>query len=53
MTCYGFILVDEISEKDVYDFLRKGLMRDYDDVIPVRGPKEFWLICGPLDDTTI
>lgn len=38
---FGFILVDEIGEAEVYDFLRKALMQDYDDVIPVRGPREF------------
>lgn len=38
---FGFVLADEVSEKDVYDFLRQALMQDYDDVIPVRGPKNF------------
>lgn len=38
---FGFVLIDEISEKDVYDFLRQALMQDYDDIIPVRGPSNF------------
>lgn len=38
---FGFVIVDEVSEKDVYDFLREALMQDYDDIIPVRGPKNF------------
>jgi uncharacterized protein DUF5680 len=38
---FGFILADEIGEAEVYDFLRKALMQDYDNVIPVRGPREF------------
>ena len=35
------MLDENISEKDVYDFLRKALMQEYDDVIPVRGPAKF------------
>ena len=38
---FGFVLADDVSEKDVYDFLCKALMQDYDDVIPVRGPTKF------------
>ncbi len=38
---FGFIIDDEANEKDVYDFLREALMQEYDDIIPVRGPKEF------------
>ena len=38
---FGFVLYEKISEKDVYDFLRKALMQEYDDVIPVRGPSHF------------
>lgn len=38
---FGFVLDENISEKDVYDFLRLALMQEYDDVIPVRGPKHF------------
>jgi hypothetical protein len=38
---FGFILDDNVGEKDVYDFLRQALMQDYDDVIPIRGPKNF------------
>lgn len=38
---FGFVLDEKVSEKDVYDFLRKALMQEYDDVIPVRGPAKF------------
>lgn len=38
---FGFVLDEKISEKDVYDFLRKALLQEYDDVIPVRGPSNF------------
>ena len=38
---FGFVLDKSVSEKDVYDFLRKALMQEYDDVIPVRGPGKF------------
>ena len=38
---FGFILADDVSEKDVYDFLRKALMQDYDGVIPLPGPPKF------------
>lgn len=38
---FGFILDEKVSEKDVYDFLRKALMQEYDDAIPVRGPSNF------------
>lgn len=38
---FGFVLDPAISERDVYDFLRKALMQEYDNVIPVRGPNTF------------
>lgn len=38
---FGFVLDDKVGEKDVYDFLRKALMQEYDNVIPVRGPSNF------------
>lgn len=39
---FGFVLDENISEKEVYDFLRLALMQEYgDDVIPVRGPSYF------------
>lgn len=38
---FGFVLDEKVGEKDVYDFLRKALMQEYDDVIPVRGPSNF------------
>lgn len=38
---FGFVLDENISEKDVYDFLRQALMQEYDDIIPVRGPKNY------------
>lgn len=41
MNYYGYVLNPTISEKDVYDFLRKALMKEYSDIIPVRGPQNF------------
>lgn len=38
---FGFVLDENISEKDVYDFLRRALMQEYNDIIPVRGPAKF------------
>ena len=38
---FGFVIDEKVSEKDVYDFLRKALMQKYDNVIPVRGPSNF------------
>ena len=38
---FGFILDETISEEDIYNFLRKALMQEYDDIIPVRGPSNF------------
>ena len=38
---FGFVLDESVGEKDVYDFLRKAFMQEYDDVIPVRGPAKF------------
>lgn len=38
---YGFIFKDSYDKDEVYDFLRQALMQEYDDAIPVRGPKEF------------
>ncbi|MFA5838433.1 MAG: DUF5680 domain-containing protein [Candidatus Paceibacterota bacterium] len=43
MNYNGFILDENenIDEKEVYSFLRKALIQDYNDIIPVRGPKNF------------
>lgn len=41
MNYYGYVLVASVSEKEVYDFLRKALMQEYTDIIPVRGPKNY------------
>ena len=38
---FGFVLDERVNEKDVYNFLRKALMQEYNDVIPVRGPAKF------------
>jgi hypothetical protein len=38
---FGFVLDENISEKDVYAFLRLALMQEYSDIIPVRGPAHF------------
>lgn len=41
MNYYGFILKPEASTKEVYGILRPALMQKYDDILPVRGPKEY------------
>lgn len=41
MNYYGFILKLEASTKEVYSILRPALMQEYDDILPVRGPKEY------------
>lgn len=38
---FGFVLDENINEKEVCDFLRLALMQEHNDVIPVRGPKHF------------
>ncbi|PWB38737.1 MAG: XRE family transcriptional regulator [Parcubacteria group bacterium] len=38
---YGFILDDAYAPKQVYVFLKKSLMQESDNIIPVRGPKTF------------
>lgn len=38
---FGFILDEKLGEQEVYSFLRKALMEEYDDVMPVRGPEQF------------
>lgn len=38
---FGCVLDENINEKEVYDFLRKALIQEYGDVIPVRGPSSF------------
>ncbi|TSD03354.1 MAG: hypothetical protein Athens071416_35 [Parcubacteria group bacterium Athens0714_16] len=41
MNYNGYIIDEKENEKDIYIFLRKALAQDYDDIIPVRGPKNF------------
>ena len=41
MNYYGHALRDELSTKDTYTILRPALMQEYDDILPVRGPKEY------------
>ncbi len=41
MNYFGFVLDDQVSENDVYGFLRTALMQSYNDIIPVRGPSRF------------
>src|SRR3989344_8152746 len=41
MNYYGFILKPEASTKEVYNILRPALMQEYNDILPVRGPKEY------------
>lgn len=38
---YGYILSKDIDHKELYGFLRKALMQEYSDIIPVRGPKSY------------
>lgn len=38
---FGFIIENKVNEKEVYNFLRKALMKKYSSKIPVRGPKKF------------
>jgi hypothetical protein len=41
MNYFGFVLDTQVSEKDVYAFLRTALMQSSADIIPVRGPRRF------------
>ena len=38
---FGFIMADEAGENGLYDFLRKALMQEHHEPIPVRGPARF------------
>lgn len=39
---FGFMLDENTGEKEAYAFLRKALMQEYNDIIPVRGPAKFF-----------
>ncbi|MBI4599350.1 XRE family transcriptional regulator [Candidatus Uhrbacteria bacterium] len=41
MNYYGYILAGGVTNKELSTFLERSIMQEYDDVIPVRGPKEF------------
>ena len=41
MNYYGYVLSPSVSERDVYDFLRKALMQEYTGIIPVRGASNY------------
>lgn len=41
MNYFGFILDDDVTDKELGAFLEKSIMQEYDDIIPVRGPREF------------
>ncbi len=43
MNYYGHVLDPDVSTEDAYTILRPALMQKYDDILPVRGPKEFVL----------
>ncbi len=43
MNYYGHVLKADASTKEVYAILRPALMKEYNDILPVRGPKEFVL----------
>ena len=38
---FGFVIDAKIDEKTVYSFLRKALMQECNNLIPVRGPAKF------------
>lgn len=41
MNYYGHVLKPEVSTADAYKILRPALMQEYNDIIPVRGPREY------------
>ena len=41
MNYYGYVLNPNVSTKDAYVILRSALMQEYDDILPVRGPREY------------
>lgn len=43
MNYYGHVLDPNISTKDAYAILRPALMQEYEDILPVRGPRKFVL----------
>ncbi|MDO8523422.1 MAG: DUF5680 domain-containing protein [bacterium] len=42
MNYFGFMLSDNVSAKEVGSFLEESIMQRYDNVIPVRGPLNFF-----------
>lgn len=43
MNYYGHVLNPDVSTKDASMILRPALMQEYDDILPVRGPREYVL----------
>lgn len=41
MNYHGFILSHTTNEKELYGFLRRALIQQYSDIIPVRGPVNY------------
>lgn len=41
MNYYGTILKEDVTNKELSTFLEKCIMQEYDDIILVRGPREF------------
>ena len=41
MNYFGTTLNENITNKELGGFLEKSIMQEYDDIIPVRGPKKF------------
>jgi len=41
MNYYGYVLNPDVPAKDVYAILRSALMQEYNDILPVRGPREY------------
>jgi len=41
MNYFGYITAEDVTDKELGAFLEKSIMQKYDDIIPVRGPREF------------
>ncbi len=41
MNYYGHVVKEDVSTADAYTILRPALMQEYNDILPVRGPREY------------
>ncbi len=41
MNYHGYVLDPDVSAKNAYAILRRALMQEYNDILPVRGPREY------------